>query len=95
MHHLIKSTEVDGEVSALPPTPAASHRSLGARIGELFSLMPDGAAGRSLRPRFLIGLSVILVFVTVSFFTATWDEKIALAPLPLRLFNIAITLVGR
>lgn len=93
MQNLIQPT--DDEASALPPTPATSHRSLGTRVAELFSLMPDSAAaGGSLRARFLLGLSVILVFVTVSFFTATWDEKIALAPLPLRLFNVAITLVA-
>jgi two-component system sensor histidine kinase/response regulator len=90
MQQVIEAPESDWEAAALD---AAAKPALATRIVDLFSLLPDDSAGAP-RSLLLLGLAVILGFVTVSFFTASWGEKIALAPLPLRLFNIAITLAA-
>ncbi len=57
--------------------------------------MPDGDSDLPrLRLLFRIGLGLILLFSTITFFSINWYEVVAPIPLPLRIFNIAITLAA-
>jgi two-component system sensor histidine kinase/response regulator len=78
----------------IPASNPRSRWTFGAKLADAFSCSPDKETDLpKLRILLSLALGVMLLFVSICFFTATWDEKIALAPFPLRLFNIMITLV--
>jgi PAS domain-containing protein len=68
---------------------------LGTRLIETISCRPDSDSNLpKLRQLFLVALGVILLLAVATFFTNSWYEAIALSPLPLRVFNIAFTLIA-
>jgi two-component system sensor histidine kinase/response regulator len=72
-----------------------SRWAFGAKLADAFSCSPDKEADRSkLRILLFLALSVMLLFVSICFFNARWYESGDLAPLPIRLFDIALTLVA-
>src|SRR3984893_19264490 len=93
------ATEAPGANAALlswatRPRARAS-ASLRGRLIEAWSCFPDRESDLpKLRLLFSIALGVILLFVTVCLFNADWYEPVPLAPLPLRLLAIALTLAG-
>ncbi len=95
MQQVTETPEVDREISAPAAMPPKRRQSLGARLADAFSCSPDRESSLpQLRILFSIALGVILLFVTVCFFNASWYEPAALAPFPLRLFNIVFTLAA-
>jgi two-component system sensor histidine kinase/response regulator len=80
--------------SAVPPGSSAPvSPSLALTEALEFSSDTDSGSPR-LRRLILIAVGTMLVFVSVSYFSNSWYEKVGLAPLPLRLFDIALTLVA-
>ncbi len=95
MHQLIKTPEIDRDISAPAPTPARPHQSLGARLGDLVSFVPDtDSAVARLRKLFAIGLLVVLAFVSASCLGNYWHAPSRPCPRALQIFNLGITLAA-
>jgi len=93
---VIKMPVAIAELSSSATQPGApAQASLRRRLIEAGSCSPDDDSDLpKLRILLRIALGVMLLFVSVCFFNATWYEPGDLAPLPLRLFNIAFTLAA-
>ncbi len=90
MPQAIETPELDRATADTKPRPW-----LNATLADAFIYWSDDASGLpKLRRLLSIALCVILAFATACLFNATWYERMELAPLPLRLFNIAFTLAA-
>ena len=86
-------TKTDLDPSVLRKDAAWTY--VGGRLIEAVSWSPDSDASWSkLRQLLLIASSVMLAYTIANFFTNSWYEKVALSPLPMRIFDIAITLTA-
>ena len=86
------ASETPREVSS---STATARRSLTAKLVDAFWCSPDTESDLpKLRTLLRIALGVLLLFGSICFFNARWYEPGALAPLPLRIFNLALTLAA-
>ena len=90
----IEIPAVERQVSVSAATPAMP-QALSAKLADAFSDWREDESGLPrLRTLLSIALGLLLLFVTVCLFNANWYERVELAPLPLRLFNVVFTLAA-
>ncbi len=91
MDQVIETRTIELDAGA----PAASSPTFSQRLSDAFSCAPDSDADLpKLRILLWIALGIMLLYVGACFFNARWYEPGELAPLPLRLFNIALVLAA-
>src|SRR5271166_4540479 len=89
-------TSTNGELSSAVAEPGAPvHTSLRRQVADAWSCSPDLASDLpKLRILLRIALSVMLLYLSACLFNAHWYEAGDLAPLPLRIFNVAFTVAA-